>query len=125
MALFVVINKRPLRGLFVIKPKSLGKPTLNSRRAVLIVAMRQPCWVDDFIGVGNELCNNTMTHQSRLDFSHLYISTCVPNSITRFSGKLKYLRLLLAFFSRKANRLSRHRAIPIRLVGTTVSRLRK
>ena len=55
----------------------------------------------------------------------LYISTCVPNSMTRLSGSLKYLRLLFAFFSMKANRLSRQRAMPIRLVGTTVSRLRK
>ena len=54
-----------------------------------------------------------------------YISTCVPSSITRFNGNLKYFRLLLAFLSKKANRLSRQRAIPMRLVGITVSRLRK
>ena len=54
-----------------------------------------------------------------------YISTCVPSSITRFNGNLKYFRLLLAFFSKNANRLSRQRAIPMRLVGITVSRLRK
>jgi hypothetical protein len=54
-----------------------------------------------------------------------YISTCVPSSITRFNGNLKYLRLLLAFLSKKAKRLSRQRAIPMRLVGITVSRLRK
>jgi hypothetical protein len=55
----------------------------------------------------------------------LHISTCVPSSITLFNGNLKYFQLLLAFFSRNANRLSRQRLIQVRLVGITVSRLRK
>ena len=50
-------KKGPSRALFVLKPKSLGQSRLNSSGAVLIVAMRQPCWVDDSIGIENELCN--------------------------------------------------------------------
>mgnify|MGYP000326951587 CR=1 FL=1 len=55
----------------------------------------------------------------------IYISTCVPNSITRLYGSLKKRRLPLAFFSMKANSPSRQRAMPASLVDTTVSRLRK
>ncbi|MCY1355676.1 hypothetical protein D9M69_421070 [compost metagenome] len=78
-----------------------------------IVAFRE--WVD--------CCRTNKTASAILPVP--YISTCVPSSITRFNGNLKYLRLLLAFLSKKAKRLSRQRAMPMRLVGITVSRLRK
>ncbi len=57
--------------------------------------------------------------------SKRYISTCVPSSITRFSGRLKKRRLPLAFFNMKANKPSRQRAMPSSLEAMTVSRLRK
>ena len=57
--------------------------------------------------------------------SQHHISTWVPNSITRLSGKLKNRRLPLAFLSMKANNASRQRAIPTILDAITVSRLRK
>ena len=53
------------------------------------------------------------------------ISTWVPSSITRFSGRLKKRRLPLAFFSKNANRLPRQRDMPSRREAMTVSRLRK
>ena len=54
-----------------------------------------------------------------------YISTCVPNSITRFNGRLKNRKLPLAFFNMNANSASRQRAIPSSFEAITVSRLRK
>ena len=53
------------------------------------------------------------------------ISTWVPSSITRFSGRLKKRRFPLAFFSKNANRLPRQRDIPSSRDAITVSRLRK
>ncbi len=54
-----------------------------------------------------------------------YISTCVPNSITRFNGRLKNRKFPLAFFNMNANSASRQRAMPSSFEAITVSRLRK
>ena len=58
-------------------------------------------------------------------FDGAYISTCVPNSITRFNGRLKKRKLPLAFCNMNANNASRQRAMPSSLEAMTVSRLRK